>query len=100
MPISRRFEHKIEVFVLFWASKPSFSGVSSTKSGFLCAFGQYFLGFSPRRAQNRGFCALFSETVGFAGRGNLIADPAGMATWLLLLPGMAICFQLLLGVAI
>ena len=29
------------------------------------------------RAQNRDFCALFSEKVGFAGRGNLIADPAG-----------------------
>ena len=32
------FEHKIEVFVLFWPSGPPFSGVSSTKSGFLCSF--------------------------------------------------------------
>ena len=31
------FEQKIVVFVLFWASKPSFSGVSSTKLGFLCS---------------------------------------------------------------
>ena len=77
MPISRRFEHKIGVFVLFWASKPSFSCVSSTKSRFLCAFGQYFLGFRPRRAQNRGFCALFPEKVGFAGRCNLISASAG-----------------------
>ena len=69
-------EHKIEVFVLFGASKPSFSGVSSTKSAFLCAFGQYFLGFSPRRAQNRGFCALFFETVGSAERVNLVAASA------------------------
>ena len=99
-PVFRRFEHKIEVFVRFCPSRPPFSGVSSTKSAFLCAFGQYFLGFSPRRAQNLVFCALFSETVGFAGRGNLIADPAGVATWLLFLPGVAICFQLLLGVAI
>ena len=99
-PIFGHFEHKIEVFVRFWLSEPPFSGISSTKSAFLCAFGQYFLGFSPRRAQNLVFCALFSETVGFAGRGNLIADPAGVATWLLFLPGVAICFQLLLGVAI
>ena len=32
-----RFEHKIEVFVLFCPSEPSFSGVSSTKSRFLCS---------------------------------------------------------------
>ena len=31
------FEHKIEVFVRFWGSEPSFSSISSTKSGFLCA---------------------------------------------------------------
>ena len=52
------FEHKIEVFVLFWPSGPPFSGISSTKSGFLCAFGlrdRHFLAF---RAQKRGFCAL------------------------------------------
>ena len=60
-----------------YASRCQFHVVSSTKSRFLCAFGQYFLGFRPRRAQNRDFCALFSEKVGFAGRGNLIADPAG-----------------------
>ena len=30
-------EHKIEVFVLFWPLEPPFSGISSTKSGFLCA---------------------------------------------------------------
>ena len=70
-------EHKIGVFVRFWLPEPPLSGFSSTKSRFLCAFGQYFLGFSPRRAQNRGFCALFSETVGFAGRGNLISASAG-----------------------
>ena len=37
-PVFRRFEHKIEVFVRFWGPEPSFSGFSSTKSGFLCAF--------------------------------------------------------------
>ena len=31
------FEHKIGVFVRFWGLKPPFSGVSSTKSRFLCA---------------------------------------------------------------
>ena len=75
-PIFGRFEHKIGVFVLFGASKLSFSGISSTKSRFLCAFGQYFLGFRPRRAQNRDFCALFPEKVGSAGRGNLVGASA------------------------
>ena len=36
--VSGHFEHKIGVFVLFWASKPTFSGISSTKSVFLCFF--------------------------------------------------------------
>ena len=49
-----RFEHKIEVFVRFWPSKPSFSGFSSTKSGVLCAFAG---GWSPtcgRRLRKEG----------------------------------------------
>ena len=53
-------EHKIGVFVLFWASKPSFSGISSTKSRFLCFFGLRDPHFRAFRAQNRGFCALFA----------------------------------------
>ena len=36
-PVFGLFEHKIEVFVLFWPSEPSFSGFSSTKSAFLCS---------------------------------------------------------------
>ena len=52
------FEHKFEVFVLFWASEPLFSGISSTKSRFLCAFGVWNPRFRAFRAQNRGFCAL------------------------------------------
>ena len=35
--VFRHFEHKIGVFVLFCPSKPPFSGISSTKSRFLCA---------------------------------------------------------------
>ena len=57
-PILWLFEHKIGAFVRFWGLEPPFSGVSSTKSGFLCAFGlrdRHFLAF---RAQKRGFCAL------------------------------------------
>ena len=56
-PVFRLFKHKIGVFVLFWPSGPPFSGFSSTKSGFLCQNGQFFSGFCPSRAQNRGFCA-------------------------------------------
>ena len=51
-------EHKIGVFVLFWPPGPSFSGISSTKSRFLCAFSLRDPRFRAVRAQNRGFCAL------------------------------------------
>ena len=53
-------EHKIEVFVLFWPPEPTFSGISSTKSGFLCFFGLQNPHFRVFRAQNPGFCALFA----------------------------------------
>ena len=36
-PVFGRFKHKIEVFVRFCPSEPLFSGVLSTKSGFLCS---------------------------------------------------------------
>ena len=55
--VFRHFEHKFEVFVLFWASEPLFSSISSTKSRFLCAFGVWSPRFQAFRAQNRGFCA-------------------------------------------
>ena len=58
------FEHKIEVFVLFWPSGPPFSGISSTKSRFLCAFGLRNPRFRAFRAQNRGFCAQEEGKVG------------------------------------
>ena len=57
-PILGHFEHKIGVFVLFLPSEPPFSGVSSTKSRFLCAFALRNPRFLASRAQNRGFCAL------------------------------------------
>ena len=55
--IFRLLEHKIEVFVRFLPSEPPFSGVSSTKSRFLCAFEVWNPCFRAFRAQNRGFCA-------------------------------------------
>ena len=57
-PVFGHFEHKIWVFVRFRPPEPPFSGVSSTKSGFLCAFGLRDRHFRAFRAQNRGFCAL------------------------------------------
>ena len=51
------FEHKIEVFVRFLPLEPSFSGLSSTKSGFLCFFGCRNPHFRAFRARNRHFCA-------------------------------------------
>ena len=56
-------EHKIGIFVRFWPSEPPFSGVSSTKSGFLCAFGLRNPHFRAFRAQNRGFCALLGSGI-------------------------------------
>ena len=53
-------EHKIGVFVRFWPSGPLFSGVSSTKSRFLCAFALWNPCFRAFRAQNRVFCALLA----------------------------------------
>ena len=43
----------------FCPPKPLFSGISSTKSGFLCAFALRNPRFQAFRAQNRGFCAFF-----------------------------------------
>ena len=57
-PVLGHFEHKIGVFVLFWLSEPLFSGISSTKLRFLCAFALRNPHFRAFRAQNRGFCAL------------------------------------------
>ena len=56
-PVFWHFEHKIGVFVRFLPSEPPFSGVSSTKSRFLCAFCLWTPHFQASRAQNRGFCA-------------------------------------------
>ena len=50
-------EHKIEVFVRFCPSGPSFSGVSSTKSGFLCSFTKLDVGLGHFPA-DRGIVAL------------------------------------------
>ena len=51
------FEYKIGFFVRFCPSKPTFSGISSTKSGFLCAFNLQNPHFRAFRAQNQHFCA-------------------------------------------
>ena len=51
------FEHINDIFVRFCPSGPPFSGISSTKSTFLCFFGLQNPHFRAFRAQNRGFCA-------------------------------------------
>ena len=52
------FEHKIRVFVRFWSLEPLFSGISSTKLGFLCAcYGNTGL-WKQKSAQIFCFCAL------------------------------------------
>ena len=56
-PILRPLEHKIGVFVRFLPSEHPLSGLSSTKSGFLCAFTLWNPRFQAFRAQNRHFCA-------------------------------------------
>ena len=57
-------EHKIGAFVLFWPSRPPFSGFSSTKSRFLCFFALRNPHFRASRAQNRHFCAQEEGKVG------------------------------------
>ena len=57
--VFRHFEHKIGIFVRFCPSEPSFSGISSTKSRFLCFFGLRDPHFRAFRAQNQHFCALW-----------------------------------------
>ena len=56
------FEHKIEVFVRFCPPEPSFSGISSTKSGFLCSFTKMDVGVGglPRRKRHRRTCAAYT----------------------------------------
>ena len=49
--------HKIGIFVLRWPPETPFSGISSTKSGFLCAFSLRNPRFRAFRAQNWHFCA-------------------------------------------
>ena len=66
MPLFPLPEHKIGIFVRFYPPKPPFSGLSSTKSGFLCAFALQNPRFRAFRAQNRHFCAFLpSETLIF-----------------------------------
>ena len=52
-------EHKIGIFVRFCPPEPQFSGISSTKSRFLCFFALRNPRFRASRAQNRHFCALW-----------------------------------------
>ena len=72
MPISPLPEHKIGIFVHFWPSEPPFSGISSTKSRFLCFFGLRDPRFRAFRAQNRGFCARLLNWM--SGLGHFPAD--------------------------
>ena len=53
-PVFSHFEHKIEVFVRFLPLGPSFSGVSSTKSRFLCAFARRWSPTCGRRLRKEG----------------------------------------------
>ena len=56
------FEHKIEVFVRFRPPEPSFLGISSTKSGFLCSFTKLDVGVGAlsRRQRHRCTCAAYT----------------------------------------
>ena len=66
------FEHINDIFVRFCPSGPPFSGISSTKSRFLCAFGCQNSLFHVSRAQNRGFCARLLNLM--SGLGHFPAD--------------------------
>ena len=51
-PVFGLFEHKIEVFVRFRPPEPSFLGISSTKSGFLCSFTKLDVGLGDFPAES------------------------------------------------
>ena len=78
--VFRHFEHKIEVFVLFWPPEPLFSSISSTKSRFLCAFALQNPHLRVFREQNRGFCALADSI------GNWVPVSGWTAAW----PGVVV----------
>ena len=61
------FEHKIGVFVRFLPSGPPISGISSTKSRFLCVFCLRNPHFRAFRAQNRHFCVRMGDFSGILG---------------------------------
>ena len=65
-------EHKIGIFVRFWGLEALFSGFSSTKSRFLCAFALRNPHFWAFRAQNRGFCARLLNLM--SGLGHIPAE--------------------------
>ena len=67
MPISSLLEHKNGFFVRFLPSGPPISGISSTKSRFLCVFGLRNPHFRVFRAQNRGFCVRMGDFSGILG---------------------------------
>ena len=88
-PVFRHFEHEIGIFVLFLPSEPPFSGISSTKSRFLCAFSLRDPHFWHSRAQNRHFCARGSLFRGVARVVLLGLCYSGRAAQrVLLLPGL------------
>ena len=91
-----RFEHKIGVFVRFSASEPSFSGISSTKSAFLCAFCLRNPCFWAFRAQNLGFCALlpFGTPIlwHFEYKNGIFVSETAIFPWFWLLPSTKSAF--------
>ena len=103
MPPSHLPEHKIGVFVLFWPSQPSFSGISSTKSGFLCAFRVWNPRFRAFRAQNRGFCALlpFGTPIfwHFEHKNGIFVSETAIFPWFWLFPSTKSAFLCALPVA-
>ena len=60
-PLSHPPEHKIGIIVRCCQPKPPFSGIPSTKSRFLCAFGVWNPCFQAFRAQNRDICAFLGS---------------------------------------
>ena len=89
-PVFRHFEHEIGIFVLFLPSEPPFSGISSTKSRFLCAFTLRDPRFQAFRAQNRGFCALLRSGTPVFGRfehrNGIFVSETAIFPWFWLFP--------------
>ena len=80
MPIPSLPEHKIGVFVRFWGLEPLFSGVSSTKSRFLCALPVASLHSGPCQQQTSSGVSVCATAPPACNKPHLAEKISGLAS--------------------